>query len=485
MNRSPRTSDHQPTGLAPAPVVIRCATPPHPRVAARAFADLPHLLLLESAMRHESLGRYSFLTADPVLWFDPEQEHQEIGTTFDWLDRQLASFTVESHVDLPPFQGGVAGLFGYEFNAAIEQIRATRSDTPAVALGVYDVVIAWDHQQDACWIISQGFPERDAARRMKQADERAREFVQRIESVQSAPVETRRQAATTINRDELASNFTRDQYLQTIKQALDYIHAGDVFQVNIAQQLTHPATAGSLELYAALAACNPATFAGYLDVGDSQVISASPERLLAVRGRHVETRPIKGTRRRTLRPEVDLAVGSQLKSSPKDRAENVMIVDLMRNDLSRICADDSVCVSQFVELESYASVLHLVSAVEGELRDDVTPSNLLRAVFPGGSITGAPKVRAMEIIADLEPTPRGAYCGSLGYFGFDGSIDFNILIRTITAQHEKWHIPVGGGIVADSDPVTEYEETWTKAFGMLQALEQLVACQNTGSDTRP
>jgi para-aminobenzoate synthetase component 1 len=215
---------------------------------------------------------------------------------------------------------------------------------------------------------------------------------------------------------------------------------------------------------------NPAPFSAYFDLGTTQIISASPERFLQVREGVAETRPIKGTRPRTRYPEVDINMAQQLRESEKDRSENVMIVDLMRNDLSRVCQPDSVQVSQCCELETYQSVLHLVSAVRGRLRPQCDLFDLLKATFPGGSITGAPKVRAMQIIQELEPTARGAYCGSLGYIGTDGSMDLNILIRTITAHGGWWQIPVGGGIVSQSDPEEEYRETWTKAASMLKAV---------------
>ena len=202
----------------------------------------------------------------------------------------------------------------------------------------------------------------------------------------------------------------------------------------------------------------------------AQIVSASPERLVSVRQRKVETRPIKGTRPRTGQPMVDIRAKEHLLASQKDRAENVMIVDLMRNDLASVCDDDSICVTQLCQAESYQSVLHLVSAVEGELKPGVSLCDLLAAVFPGGSITGAPKIRAMEIIAELEPTSRGAYCGSVGYLGFDGTADLNILIRTITASKGWWQVPVGGGVVVQSDAVDEHEETWIKAASMLQAM---------------
>lgn len=268
----------------------------------------------------------------------------------------------------------------------------------------------------------------------------------------------------------LWSNFSEVDYQRMIQRGIDYIHAGDVFQVNLSQRLLFAARESPIELYERLRVRNPATFGAYFDVGDYQILSASPERLVSVRERRVEARPIKGTRPLTRWPEADLYTGQLLLTSEKDRAENIMIVDLLRNDLSRVCRGDSVHVSQLCGLESYRYVQHLVSVVKGVLNPDANAVDLIRAVFPGGSITGAPKVRAMEIIAELEPTARGAYCGSLGYIGFDGSVDLNILIRTITAGRGWWQMPVGGGIVADSQPEDELMETWHKAHGLLRAL---------------
>lgn len=467
---------------AAAPVVIELEHDLSPMDAARRLAHLPNLLLLESAMQHDQLGRYSFVTADPIEWI--AQETSETERPLSWLDERLERFATERQPDLPPFQGGVAGLLSYEFGLALEnvtppEIRDMRF--PDASFGFYDVVIAWDHFLKRCWLISQGHSSDEKGSREERARLRADKFRLLLEKPPTDlercmpepqeldPLVTRPVPAG-INLPQLASNFDNIEYSQAIRRALEYIHAGDVFQVNIAQRLVHPATSHALDLYDRLRAGNPATFAGYLDLGTAQVISASPERLISVRDRTIETRPIKGTRRRTRRPEVDIEVAQQLQASEKDRAENVMIVDLMRNDLSRVCTDDSVTVTQLLELESYASVLHLVSAVEGRLRDDVHCSDLIKAVFPGGSVTGAPKIRAMEIISELEQVPRGAYCGSLGYFGLDGSIDLNILIRTITASNGWWQIPVGGGIVVGSDPADEYKETWTKAAGMLSAI---------------
>jgi para-aminobenzoate synthetase component 1 len=245
-----------------------------------------------------------------------------------------------------------------------------------------------------------------------------------------------------------------------------------VFQVNLSQRLLHPATMHPIALYRRLRELNAAPMAAYFDLGPAQILSASPERLVRVTERQVQTRPIKGTRTRSIRPEADLFAGADLKQSEKDRAENVMIVDLMRNDLARVCRPDSVEVTQLCELESFAYVQHLVSTVIGRLRDEFTPLDLLQAVFPGGSVTGAPKIRAMEIIAELEPTVRGPYCGSIGYIGLDGAFDTSILIRTITSAGGWWQLPVGGGVTSQSVPHLEYEETWQKAEGLLRALPQ-------------
>src|SRR5262249_54477854 len=245
----------------------------------------------------------------------------------------------------------------------------------------------------------------------------------------------------------------------------------DCFQVNVAQRLLYPASEPPLAVYERLRRRNPAPFAGYFDLGDYVIASASPERFLKVQGGVVETRPIKGTAPRGVGPEEDLGRADALLASAKDRAENVMIVDLLRNDLGRVCEYGSVRVGALCRLESYPFVHHLVSEVRGRLRAGLGPVDLLRAAFPGGSVTGAPKVRAMEIIAELEPTARGPYCGSLGYVGFDGTMDTSILIRTVTIGQGWVQFHVGGGIVADSDPEREYEETWHKAEGLLQALQ--------------
>jgi para-aminobenzoate synthetase component 1 len=448
-------------------------------VAFQRLSCAPHVAFFDSAARDPRLGRYSFVTADPFDWIERGVTD---GDVFGEVDRLMKRYSATMRKELPPFQGGLAGLFGYELGRTLERIPAARYDdlpTPALAVGAYDVVAAFDHVTDHGWLISQGFPETDAAARRDRAAARLAQFRTRLAGSHAAcgvappfrPTPTAALAPQfSVDVRGITSNLSPNAYRDMIRRAVEYIHAGDVFQANLAQRLLCPVTTPSRDLYLRLRQCNPAPYAGYLDLGEWQIASASPECFLTVRNRLVETRPIKGTRGRSHFPEADLFAGDELQLSEKDRAENVMIVDLMRNDLSRVCTADSVHVAQLCRLETYAFVKHLVSVVRGVLQPGLTAIDLLRASFPGGSVTGAPKVRAMQIIAELEPTARGPYCGSLGYVGFDGTMDASILIRTITAGRGWWQLPVGGGIVAQSDPDDEYRETWHKARGMLAAL---------------
>ena len=447
----------------------------------RRLGALPHVVFFDSAMRHLQLGRYSFIAADPVQWLTIPADGSDALALLAGEDAILPETL---RPDLPPFQGGWAGLFGYELAGGLEKVPRAAIDefgVPALAVGLYDVVVAFDHRENAAWLISQGWPESDPAARRERAADRLARFRGLIGN-SSANGERPRQDELPLasgelapqfaiaGRDGLTSNFSAENYRRTVERAIDYVYAGDVFQVNLSQRLLHAAVSSPADLYCRLRKRNPAPFAGYLDGGDWQIASASPERFVRVADGQVETRPIKGTRGRALRPEADLFAGDDLRASEKDRAENIMIVDLLRNDLSRTCRPESVRVSQLCGLEMYEYVQHLVSVVEGSLRTEFTPLDVLRTAFPGGSVTGAPKIRAMEIIAELEPTVRGAYCGSLGYIGVGGQMDTSILIRTITSARGWWQLPVGGGIVAQSIPQSEYEETWHKAAGLLRAL---------------
>ncbi|MBN1590728.1 MAG: aminodeoxychorismate synthase component I [Pirellulales bacterium] len=500
MTVSPRHADSPKDGrrtlpLEFEPLIEELLPAPEPEAVFVRLAARPHCLFIDSATVDAWLGRYSFVAADPFAFHREEPGHHE---AVESLETMLGHAPTVRRTDLPPFQGGAAGLFSYDLGRQFERLPSPRFDefgVPALAVGLYDVVVAFDHQTQQAWLISQGLPETEPAARRRRAAKRLAEFRRWLsepgdsqggwDMARRCPSSTpaRRQwRRATLRLDQLApqfataadsrltSNFSHADFLRAVERAIEYIHAGDVFQVNLAQRLLHPAVDDSVSLYRRLRKANPAPFGGYFDLGDFQIASASPERFLQVRDRLVETRPIKGTRPRHKDAAADRAARDALCRSEKDRAENVMIVDLLRNDLSRVCEIDSVRLGDLCRLETYKHVHHLVSVVHGRLAGSNGPLDLLRAAFPGGSVTGAPKLRAMEIIAELEPTARGPYCGSLGYVGFDGSMDLNILIRTITAGRGWWQLPVGGGIVAQSDPQREYEETWHKAEGLLESM---------------
>jgi para-aminobenzoate synthetase component 1 len=462
---------------------------PEPEEAFKRLARLPHVLFLDSALSHPTLGRYSFLTADPFDWIVARGRQVRVaGETYHGADpfvilaQRLKLFSSKHQVGLPPFQGGAAGLFGYDLCHHLERLPRPRHDEfqlPDLAIGFYDWTLGYDHQQRRAWIISTGFPEQEPSRRQRRADRRLQEIMSHLQRPAQRPslappaffVEPA-VANSVPEHLKLHSSFNRLGYLAAVGRIIEFIRAGDCFQVNLSQRLLHPFRSSASDLYLRLRAANPATFAGYFDLGDFQIASASPERFLRVAGDEVETRPIKGTRPRGATTADDEAIGRELLASAKDRSENIMIVDLLRNDLGRVCRYGSVQVPALCRLETYQYVHHLVSEVRGRLRPESSVVDLLRATFPGGSVTGAPKIRAMEIIAELEPVARGAYCGALGYLGFNGQADSNILIRTFTVGGGWAQFPVGGGIVADSDPEREYAETWHKAEGLLRALPE-------------
>jgi para-aminobenzoate synthetase component I len=438
---------------------------PDPWDVARRLAHRSHLLFLDSSDRHPDRGRFSYVMADPTEWFEssgrglaPLAEHASIGC--------------ESNLPgLPPFQGGYAGLFGYGIGRSLERIPAPRTDefrVPDLAVGRYDWVVAFDHARSRAWFIARG----GAAN----AWSSIRDDLESNAIAPPTPNDLHHSDPATIGErhatrfDGVYSNFPRERFLRAVRRVIEYIHAGDAFQVNLAQRLLAKLADHPLALFGRLRERCPAPYGCYFDLGRFQIASASPEQFLQMNGEDVRTRPIKGTRPRGRTAGEDAAQLRDLVANPKDRAENVMIVDLLRNDLGRVCEYGSIHVPKVCEVESYNYVHHLVSEVRGRLRSGRTPFDLLRAAFPGGSVTGAPKVRAMEIIAELEPTARGPYCGSIGFVGFDGAMDSNILIRTFTAGGGWLQFPVGGGIVADSDPEREYEETLHKAAGLLRAL---------------
>lgn len=434
-------------------LVLPLVPAPDPFGTCVRFSGLPYLLFLDSSAQG-ALGRYSFLAADPVA----------VARTPEAARDMLRPHQHDPLPGLPPFQGGIAGYVGYDWGAELERIVRPPADRltphlPDVALALYDWVIAWDHLEEKAWLIAIGNDERATAR--------------------TAWVRDRLVAAPPAIRDHAApvpepprSNVPRAEYEACVSRIREYIAAGDVYQVNLSQRFHAPFVGSALALYRRLRARNPAPFGAYLEFAGAQVASISPERFLRLDAttRAAEARPIKGTRPRGSTATRDAALARELLESEKDRAENVMIVDLLRNDLGKVCRPGTVRVPKLFALESHPTVHHLVSTVTGELADGADAFDLLRAAFPGGSVTGAPKIRAMEIIAELERAPRGLYCGAIGYVSATGAMDFNIPIRTIVLQGGNATFHAGAGIVWDSEPAAEYEETLAKARTMIEAL---------------
>jgi len=441
------------------PIQIELPPEATPEVVFSKLSKLPGCIWFDSALRNDPRSRFSFMAADPIDVFAIDEP----------IADPLAS--VERWISL--YKNDELGV-------------------PICWLGLYDVVFAWEHGQlpteDRGWIFSQGFGSFDepivsGEIRTKRAQQRSQWFIDllgqdsasnepktRTASVHAMAHGLRAEQFETRLGGGWLGNFDSEGYRNAVEKTRQYILAGDVFQVNLSQRLLCPERCSASELVMRLRQVNPAPFAAYLDLGDAQIVSASPERFIQVNDRWIETRPIKGTRRRSGDPQKDLQLVEELRHALKDRSENIMIVDLLRNDLSRICEIESLSVDQLCEIETFPFLLHMVSSIRGRLKEHVTLSQLMAAIFPGGSITGAPKIRAMEIIAELEPTVRGPYCGSLGYISTNGDMDWNILIRTLTCSHGWWQFQVGGGIVADSQPEQEEEETWTKAAGIVAAI---------------
>ncbi len=385
-----------------------------------------------------------------------------------------------------PFAGGLAGYVAYDFKDALHPYprRARReSALPDLSLGYYDVVWAWERRSGAGWAISSGDPGAGGAARGDSARARLEAQWARVAGGRAGFGGGGARAGFGLGgprRGDLApargrvieSDFTRAQYVDAVRQALEHIAAGDIYQVNLSQRFLVRGAPSSATLFRRLRDRAPAPFGAFLALeGGAGIASSSPERFFRIRGRRIETWPIKGTRPRGRTAEEDAALAAELRASGKDRAENLMIVDLERNDLGRVCEIGSVCVPALWGLESYSNVHHLVSRVEGTLRPDAKPADILRAVFPGGSITGAPKIRSIQVIDELEPVRRGVYTGAIGYWDVRGGCDWNIAIRTVVVEGGVASFHVGGGIVADSDPDAEYEETLAKASGMMHALD--------------
>jgi para-aminobenzoate synthetase component 1 len=473
------------------PVIEEIHLPPGAAQPFEVFRQEPFSFFLDSGMNEMSLGRYSFLGSSPFLILKshngqivlagPEGRQTRKANLFDTLDELLHRYALEPGPYPTPFPGGALGYFSYDLCGLIEKLPRTAVDDlslPECCIALYDLVITFDHLENRAYIASTGFPEQDEEKRLRIAHQRMKEVKERLlacphkspaqpssSAEESIPAGSHRRSGIT-----LRSNFTRPEYLTAVETAREYIARGDIFQVNLSQRFEAELPVPPYELYRRLKGINPAPFAAYLNFDDVTVICASPERFLKVDGGLVETRPMKGTRPRGKSPAEDEALANELQNSAKDRAENVMIVDLERNDLGRVCRYGTVRVRELWTLEKYATVFHLTSCVEGKLRQEKDRIDLLKACFPGGSITGAPKVRSMEIIDELEPTRRSIYTGSIGYLGFGDTMDLNIVIRTILVKHGHAYLQVGGAVTYDSNPEAEYQETLDKAKALFQAL---------------
>ncbi|OGX40155.1 MAG: aminodeoxychorismate synthase, component I [Omnitrophica WOR_2 bacterium RIFCSPLOWO2_01_FULL_41_12] len=422
---------------------------------------------LESSLNSEhSLGRYSFLGIDPFYIFQAKNRDP-----FADLRKICAQYKLDLPQTKLPFLGGAVGYFAYDLGFALEKKLNCQpkedSGIPDCFFGFYNTIIIIDHFKQLLYIFSVGFPEKKyhLAKTLAETN-----FKKAYNLISQSHIDTYR-PNTKENLHQISANFTKVNYLLAVKKAKEYIKAGDIYQVNLAQELQTKTDLSGPEIYGRLRKISPSYFSAYLDAKDFQIISSSPERFLKVEGNKVTTRPMKGTRPRSQNRLRDQRFKKALLKSAKDKAELIMIVDLERNDLGKVCAYDSIQVNKLRQLEGYSTVFQTTATVSGSLHKDKDRFDLLRACFPGGSITGCPKIRAMEIIEELEPTRRSIYTGSLGYLSFSGGLDFNILIRTILKKNNKLHFGIGGGIVADSRPEDEYRETLVKAKAMLEAIK--------------
>ena len=447
------------------------ATQVTPGAVLDALAAQPYPAMLDSSALDARYGRYSILACQPAEIITVRD-----GRVFDACGRQLPGQTLAAlrralgrfrgQGDLPtPYGPGWIGYVGYEFGRCLEKLPgAAVRDTslPDLHLGFYDAAAVYDAIEKR-WYLTWLDPPGPAA-------DALRAVIASAAGPADAPVAAEQVSAAALPAVPARSNFTPEQYRQAVARCVQYIAAGDIFQVNLSQRFTVADAPPPLAIYKALRRRNPAWYSALLLLGEAAVLSSSPELFLRLRGRQLLTRPIKGTRPRVGEPRADADAAAELVGSEKDNAELAMIIDLLRNDIGRVCRFGSVRVPNRRELETHPTVFHLVGSVVGELREGLDVVDLLAATFPGGSITGAPKIRAMEIIDELEGLARGVYTGSIGYLGAHGNAELNIVIRTVVWERGRAHVQVGGGIVADSTPEGEYQETLDKARALLEAL---------------
>ncbi|MCM8763519.1 MAG: anthranilate synthase component I family protein [Candidatus Omnitrophica bacterium] len=450
-----------------------------------AIAGEDFSFFLDSARFHHRTGRFSFLGFSPFMVFKSKGESIEFfkGSdkgiiTHDPLHRLreiFSSFNSPKFDDFPPFTGGAVGYIAYDAGRLFERLPNLAIDDlelPEVYLGFYDTIIALDHLESKIFLIANAFAQKDIGKAYEDAQERIEKLHQKIQSTNSKSSEIILDIVYGgENALKIESNFSKEGFVEIVKRAKEYIKKGDIYQANLSQRFSVETNVEPFFLYRILREINPSPFASYLNFPEVTIISSSPERLLKVEDCFVETRPIAGTRPRGKDYWNNLELRAELILNEKERAEHLMLVDLERNDLGRVCKYGSVKVDEFMALEEYSHVMHIVSNVCGRLNEGRDRFDLIRSAFPGGTITGCPKIRCMEIIEELEPVRRGIYCGSLGYIGFNGNMDLNIVIRTLVLTKGKAYIQAGAGIVADSDPLREYYETLYKAEALLKAIK--------------
>jgi anthranilate synthase component 1 len=431
-----------------------------------------HSFLLESVEGGEHLGRYSFIGTEPYRLLQSAADSPV--DPLRSIEEELCRFQLVPVPGLPRFHGGAVGFLAYEAARRFERLPAPDTDPQGLPEAMFmfaDTILVFDHLEHKIKVVTHARLDGDIDSAYRQATWRIDEYVGRLMQPLAAPVYERpegdggKPAAT-------SSNVSRDLFLKTVEQAREYIIAGDVIQVVLSQRLSIPTDAPPFEIYRSLRAVNPSPYMYFLRFGDIHIVGSSPEMLVRVEDRTVTTHPIAGTRRRGHDAAEDAALEAELRSDEKERAEHIMLLDLGRNDIGRVSEPGTLQVGQCMEVERYSHVMHLVSHVSGRLRDGLTCFDALRACFPAGTVSGAPKIRAMEIIAELEPDRRGPYAGAVGYFDLRGNLDTAITIRTIVMKDGMAHLQVGAGIVYDSVPEREYDETLSKAGALLRAIEQ-------------
>ena len=455
--------------------IVEIQNPPSVEALVDRFGRRRFSFVLDSAQSNDGLGEWSFFGSEPF---------QIVTGDLVDLRQAMQSHQIQAHPEIP-FTGGAVGYLSYDYGRRLESLASVAEDDrmiPDMHFGLYDGVAALNHKTGALFLVGHDLSiTADAVIERLRAIVGARPVSAGTGGLERAETGVTSRATMTSNlaaqRSEWKWNLSRADFCTAVQRVREYIASGDVYQVNLSQRARCTYEGDSVALYQALRLGNPAPYGAYLDLGDWQLISTSPEQFLQKTGRQLETRPIKGTRPRGIDAASDSQNEAALRVSQKDRAELLMIVDLERNDLGRVAEFGSVQVEGLYQLEHYAKVIHQTARVKATLAEHKDVYDALAALFPGGSITGAPKIRAMQIIEELEPTRRGAYCGSIGYIGFDGDAEFNIAIRSLHLKDGQLDYQVGGGIVWDSDSEDEYQETLDKARAIRETIDQL--CQTS------